>query len=270
MIHSLQIYGLESDRVTFWGAFSDDQLAGILFADNDHKPRYGCLASDDPEVLTRLGEFALASGIKMLVGKSTYIQPAIKNLYSRVQINVKYYHFYQVHPEQLVRYHDYPVRVATEDDIPLLVEFYRGYEFRRSNITGEETEHEIQKVMDESGRYFVIELEGRAVSGARIVAETDRAGVIDAARTLPEFRGRSMYPSVRTACFEYLFEQGKTGLGFFRDTNTNMFQVINKQGGNIIATWLIVDLLEKPPLRRRIFPLRLRRWGLSVKDRIWR
>lgn len=269
LIHGLQTHGLESGHVTFWGAFDDDRLEGILFADNDSRPRSGFLAGDNPRVLGRLGKFALESEIKQLAGKSTYIQPAIENLQSRIRIHVKHFHFLEVYPEQLVHRYDYPVRAATEDDVPSLVELYRNYEFSNKSRTDEEIEHEIRRTMDESGGYFLIELEGRAVSAAGIAPETDRAGTITAVRTLPEFRGRGMYRSIRTACFEYLFEKGKIGLGLILDTNATMKKIVNKYGGSFTAEWLIVRFRERPPLRRRILPARLRRWGLSIKDKVW-
>jgi predicted GNAT family acetyltransferase len=270
LIHGLQAHGLESKRVTFWGAFKGDRLAGILFTHNDSQPRFGCLAGDDPEVLAQLGKLALASGIRTLLGRSTYVRPAVENLCSRAPIDMRRFNFYQIQPGQLVRRGDYPVRAATEEDIPLLTELYRDYEFRNPNRTEREIEREIRRAVDEGGHYFLVELEGRAVSAARIAPETDRAGVIGAARTLPEFRGRGIYLSVRTACFEHLFGRGKIGLGFFAETNASMEQVVKKQGGDIIARWLIVDFKKRPPLRRRILPLRVRRWGLRIKDRVSR
>lgn len=268
MIHGLQTHGLESERVTFWGAFAGDRLEGVLFAYNSGRSRYGCLASDNSRVLSQLGKHAQKSGIRRLLGNSTYVQPAISGLYSRALGEVRYVSFYQVGPDQLARYYDCPVRVAVEDDIPLLTELYRGYELRDPNRSEKEVEDEIRRVMDESGRYFLVELEGRAVSAASVAPETDRAGMIDSARTLPGFRGRGIYLSVRTACFEYLFEQGKIGLGFFQETNASMIRVLNKHGGTVTARWSIVHLRKKPPLRRRILPSRLRRWGSWMKGAI--
>jgi hypothetical protein len=242
----------------------------MLFTHNDSQPRFGCLVGDDPEVLAQLGKLALASGIRTLLGRSTYVRPAVEDVRSRAPIGLRRFNFYQIQPGQLVRRGDYPVRVAAEEDFPLLTEIYRDYEFRNPNRTEREIEREIRRVVDEGGRYFLVELEGRAVSAARIAPETDRAGVIGAARTRPEYRGRGIYLSVRTACFEHLFEREKIGLGFFSETNASMEQVVKKQGGEIIARWLIVDFKKVPPLRRRVLPLRVRRWAVRIRDRVSR
>jgi hypothetical protein len=151
-----------------------------------------------------------------------------------------------------------------------MVELYRGYEFSRGNRTDQEIRDEIAQTMNQSGTYFCHESGGRIVSAARVFPETVQAGMIGAARTLPEFRGQGIYLSVRTACFEHLFERKKTGLGMFLDTNTSMHRVIEKQGGTILDEWLIVDLRTLPPLRRRVIPAPVRRWGSSLKHRILR
>ena len=75
---------------------------------------------------------------------------------------------------------------------------------------------------------------------------------------------------MRTACFEHLFRQDKAGLGMFVDTNTSMYKVLDKQGGTILSEWLIVRLKKNPPLRQRILPQRIRRWGLRIRDHILR
>jgi len=274
LIHGLQTCGLGSERVTFWGAFNHDCLEGVLFVNDDRRPCVGYLAGDNSDVLAQLGEFALEANTNRLLGKSEYIQPAVaavENLYPQVEVQRTYGHLYEVHPEQAVCHYDYPVRAATRDDIPLLVALERDFELVSPDRTDEEVEREIRRTIDESACFF-IELGGRAVSVARIDPETDQAGMIESARTLPEFRGRGMYPSVRTACVEYLFGKGKVALGVIQDTNAAMQRIVNKCGGSLTDPWLSVRLKKRPSLgsriRRRILPRRLRRWGLSTRDRI--
>lgn len=266
LIHGLQTHGLASEHVTFWGAFNAGQLEGALFADNDYEHRFGSLAGDSPKVLACLGKYALKSGIRVLAGKRAYIQPAIQSLPSRFRlIGIEHLDLLQVHPEQLLGHYDYPVRVAGKDDIRLLVELYKHCELGGMK-SAEEVEHEIRRAMTKGGVYFVHEMEGRAVSAARIFPQTDLAGIVDGATTLPEFRGRGIYPSVYTACSEYLFQRGKARLGLVNEANINMHKVICKCGGSFTDKWLIVAFTRKPPLRRRILPVRLRRWGLNIRD----
>lgn len=270
LIHGLQTHGLESKHVTFWGAFNADQLEGVLFADSDYEPRFGSLTGDDPRVLARLGKPALKSGVRTLAGKSTYIRPVTENLPYEFQLTyVERLDFYSVGPGKLLGRYDYPVRVATKDDIPLLVELYKNFELGGKR-TAEEIEHEIRRAMDKGGTYFFLELEGRAVSGARVFPQTDRAGMIDGATTLPEFRRRGMYSCVRTACLEYLFKSGKTGLGVVNEADTTVHKIVRKYGGSFTDQWLIVMFRKKPPLRRRVLPSRLRCWASRVKESVSR
>jgi len=268
LIHALQNCGLKSEHVTFWGTSNGDQLEGVLFADNDYTHRFGSLAGDNAKVLARLGKFALKSGIRILAGKDTSIQPIVENLPAQFLItHVEHLKFYHVYPEKFRGRHGYPVQRATRDDIPLLVELYKNYELG-GRKPPEEIEREIHKAMDKKGNYFFLKSQGRAVSAARIFPQTDRVGMIDGATTLPEYRGRGMYACVRTACLEHLFEQKKIGVGLVNQNNATVQRVVNKQGGSFIAQWLIVRFNKRPPLRRRILAPRLRRWALNVRDTI--
>jgi predicted GNAT family acetyltransferase len=270
LIHGLQTYGLESKQVTFWGAFNNDRLEGVLLASDDGRHRTGYLAGDNPEVLAGLGKFALEANVNRLFGKSEYIQPAataVENPYPQVEIQRTYGHLYEVHPGQAVGHYGHPVRTATRDDISLLLELYGKDEISKRGPG--ELEREIQRAIDRSACFF-IESGGRAVSTVRVDPETDKAGVIELARTLPEFRGRGMYPCLRTACVEYLSRKGKVALGVIADTNTAMHRVVDKCGGSLTDPWLHVRFKKRPPLRRRILPSRLRRWALRIKDRVLR
>jgi predicted GNAT family acetyltransferase len=267
LIHGLQAHGLESKQVAFWGAFSHDRLEGVLLVNNDSRRRVGYLAGDNPEVLARLGKLAVKAGANTLVGKSTYVQPAvaaIENLHPQVEIQKRTEgHLWEIHPGQVVGYYDHPVRMATQDDIPLLVALDKDFEFASSR-TEEEVEREIRRAIDESA-CFLIELDGRAVSAARIDPETDQAGVIESSRTLPEFRRRGMNSSVRTACTEYLSRKGKVTLGVTADTNIAVHKVVKKLGGSLTEPWLYVHFKRRPRLRRRILPPRLRRWASRIR-----
>jgi predicted GNAT family acetyltransferase len=198
-------------------------------------------------------------------------------------------HFYRADPDRIARSYDHRVRKATATDIPQMVELYRGYEFSRGDRTDDEIRQEVQAAMGSSGTYFIVESPRQSprttggcastdgakqiVSAARIYPETDTAGLIGAARTVPACRGQGIYLSVRTACFEHLFHQGKTGLGMFVDSNTSMHRVIAKQGGTILAEWLIADVQPNSGqglvwLRRRIIPFRFRHWATQRWKRV--
>jgi len=265
-IHGLQRYGIAGKRVTFWGGFDGNQLGGVLFVDNTNNSLWSFLSCDNQMLLLDLVKVARKSDIKAVIGKQSSLQPAIKKLRSRHHISVNSYLFYKSHPDQYIRHYDYPVRAVTNEDIPLLVDLYRGYEFSSKNRGEEEIELEIRKTMDESGSYFFIEMEGRAVSVSRVYAETDKAGMLGASRTLPEFRGRGLISSVRTACQEYLFNQGKIGVAFVIDTNIGNIKSLKKEAVSVIGKWLIINFSKRPPLRHRILPLSIRRRLLSLKD----
>jgi len=266
LIHGLQTYGLESKRVTFWGAFNNDRLEGVLLVDYG-RSRTGFLAGDNPEILAQLGKCALEANTNRFFGKSEYIQPvvaAIENSYPQIEVQqAPAHHLFEIHPGQAVGHYDYPVRTATRDDVPLLMELYQDDERSQTHL-----EHAIREAIDRSACFF-IEVEGRAVSAVRVDQETDQAGMMKTGATLPEFRGRGMYPSVLTACIEYLSKQGKVALGTVDDANIAMHRVAEKCGGSFTAPWSYIHFKKSPSLRQRILR-RLRRWGLRIRDKISR
>jgi predicted GNAT family acetyltransferase len=251
LFHALERRGTASGG--FHVALHQGQLAALLCVDDPARPSVGYLAANPTNTcvsaLAQLGKLAAENGPRVLMGKRRYVESAITGLELRAEPELL--HFYRADPDRLERYCEYPIRVATRDDIPRMVELYRGYEYSRQNRDDGEIEHEIRTAMEESGVYFVLEQENRIVSAARIYPETSLAGLIGAARTLPEFRGQRMYLSVRTACFEHLFQQQKTGLGLVMHTNTNMHRVLEKQGGTILDDWCIARLRSKNKARRR-------------------
>jgi len=271
LIHGLQTCGLASDHVAFWGAFNNGQLGGVLFADDDYETHFGSLVGESRKVLASLGKLALRFGVRTLAGRSTYVQPLIENVPARFLVtSTERLDFLIVRPGELkTRRCDFPVRAATSEDINLLVELYKDYELSGCKTT-EETEREIRRAMGKGAVYFVCEIEGRAVSGARVFPQSDMAGMIDGGTTLPNFRGRGIYPCVRRACYEHLFELGKTGVSLVNVANVPMQRIIDKQGGRFVGQWLIAVFRRKTPLRRRILPARLRRWGLEIRDRVLR
>jgi len=259
LIHAVQKYSLESIHASFWGAYNGRQLQGVLYTEDVESGRFGSLAGENSKALANLGKFASRSGIEVLAGKSNYIIPAISRLRSQYVIG-GHYHFYKIHSGELVGRYDHPVHKATKDDIPLLVELYKNSELGGNrNKSRERIEHEIRRAMKFESGYFFVEKDGRAVSAARILAETDRVGLIDGASTLPEYRRQGIYQCVRTACYEYLFQKGKTGLGYFRKSDIVMHRVIDKYGGTIVTDWTIAYMNKRTGQRQQLIRGLLRR-----------
>lgn len=266
MIHKLQTSNLDDQCLSFFGEFSGDHLQGILMLEDKHGKLTGRLSGKNQHVLSHLAEIAYINGARRLVGEKSIIEVAISSLKPGVIIDIKGLNMVKIKPEQFVKHYDYSVRNVIEQDIPLLVKLYTGYEGKRKGRSDEEIKHEIQNIMNASGKYFMVEMDGHAVCASRIYHETDKAGVIGSSRTLPEYRGSEIYLSVRTACMDYLFEQGKIGIGFIKESNRSIKRIIDKQGGSITAKWLVVNLRKKKCLHDIIFPRRIRKWAFNMKE----
>lgn len=263
LIHSLQTHGLESNLVSFWGAFGNEQLTGVLLVDKGYRRPFGSLAADDPGVALELGKTALKAGVRELRGKSIHIQPLVENLPAPFLIHrMEHLLCCEVRPGQLQGRYDYPVHMATQDDIPMLVQLYH----KAYGLDKDEVERDIiRRTMDEGGECFFVKWGDLAVSAIRIFPQTDLVGMVDAGITLPQYRGRGIYLSVYTACHEHLSRNGKIGVALISETNTIMHKIIDKYGGTFTDRWLLVRFRRKPPLRRRVIPTRLRSWILNLK-----
>lgn len=248
----------------FWGAWHEGQLIAMLYVDHGGTPKTGYLTGNSgdaratKQALAHLGILAVKkSHVGSLTGLKPHIEPSVAKLGDRALVTSL--HLYKVDPARFLHYSDYPVRLATREDLPQLTELYHGYEYRRQGRSDAEIIHEIEHTMSLSGTYFVLDWPGdspgeetQIVCAACIYPETDQVGIIGAARTLPEYRGRGMYPTVRTAAFEHLFRQGKTGIGLIVDTNTSMHHVLEKQGGTILGDWWTVRIRPKHMRAQRI------------------
>lgn len=246
LIHALQTYGVESKNAIFFGAFKNKKIVGVLYIEIIEGLRFGSLCGDSNKILKQLGRYALKNGINVLTGKKDYITPIIEEQHDRNDL-VEQYDFYRINPNQLIGRYEYPVQRAIMDDIPILIDLYKTSELGNTKKKDRRViELEIKRTMKYESGYFFIKSHGRAVSVSRIVAETDKVGVIDGSTTLPENRGQGMHPSVRTAGFEYLFQKDKIGLGYIRESDSIMHKMIKKTGGTFIEKWLIVLVNQKP------------------------
>jgi hypothetical protein len=266
LIHRLQTYGLNGKKPTFWGAFEQDRLEGALLIDNTRdKNVVGYPVSSNSDILGRFGKLALKCGVNKLIGEKSIIEHAIKELNLNSKPNIDNLNFIKIYPDRFVPPNNYhhDVRIARNSDIPLLVELYKDFEWKKKNRDPREVKKEIHKVMDESGKYFLLEIDGRVVSANKIFPETDKAGISGSSRTLPEFRGREIFLSVQTASMEYLFNQGKIAVGFIEESNSSMHKVVvDKQGGIIAAKWLVANFNGNIINNQRPIKSRLKRFFL--------
>lgn len=250
IIHALKTYGIESKHTVFWGAFENGCLCGVLYFESVEGIKLGSLYGDSRKTIIQLGKKCLHQKIDVLVGKEDYFIPMIDKNPLRYKIEGKY-DYYQITADQFKGFYDYPVKHACNDDVSMLVELYKNSELGGNiNKSRSIIETEIQRVIQYESGYFFVEQNGCAASAARIVAETAKYGVMDGSTTLPEFRQKGMYQTVRTSCFEYLFQKGKIVLEYVDEKNYIMHAIIKKTGGTIIDKWLIVLLKEKPHIKK--------------------
>lgn len=251
-IHALQTYGLESQKACFWGAFFNDRMVGALYFEKVGNVRLGSVCGDSSRILGQWGKHVIQNGIHVLVGKKDYIRFIIEEHPDRFVIEGRY-DFIQMFRGQYTGHYDYPVQTASEAHISALVDLYKTSELGETRLKErKEIESEIRRTLTYESGYFFVEQDGRIVSAAKIIAETDQYGIIDGATTLPECRGQGIYPSVRTVCLEYLFQKGKIGLTYISEDNTAMKKIVKKTSGSHVGKWMIVNAKKKLALKEKI------------------
>jgi len=262
-IHALQTYGIESQHAAFWGAFKRDQLLGVVYFERVANIRLGSLCADSKKILKKLCSVIFENRIHTLVGNQRYIRPIIKNQMDVFVIEGSY-DFSLIRPDRFSGHYDFPVQSATEEHVSALCDLYKTSELGGSkNKSRQEIESDIRRTLSYESGYFFVERNNRILSTAKIIAETDKYGIIDGATTLPECRGQGIYPSVRTACLNYLFQQNKTGLTYIDERNKAMQKVVQKTGGVFVDKWIIVNVRKK----KKSFTQRLKKSWVFNKMR---
>lgn len=247
-IYELERFGLGEDRQNFWGIRTNNDIQGILFSDGFHMGGTGFVTSRTKEECAALVQFGFSKGLNAIIGSEDTIAPILNTTATRGKA-VKRWRVYQCHSEHLIPRYDYPVRQASIKDVDALTALYSRYEYRAHDDV-EKIKEEILGNFKSGNNYFVVADQDRIIAGAMLYMETSYAAVIGAARVLPEYRGKGVYYSLRTACFEYLFGKKKYAVGFFVEDNTAMANVVRKNGGKDAGHWLVLRFsTEKTGLR---------------------
>lgn len=267
-IYEIEKHGLPEDQNKFWGIFDGDQLHSVFFSEVLRQDGYGFVASEQPEHALPLLDFAFQNGLKSVIW-TTPCPQSVVNRYNTNKVAIHRWRFYKCGPDDLHPHHQFPCRIATPKDIDSLIELYYDYEFGAHNGSTEKLRRQIEENMNKGVKYFVIEMDSKIVVSALVYLETSYAGMIGSARTLPAYRRRGLYKSLRTACLEYLFAKDKVGVAFFVEKNFRIQKMIEKYGGKLLEDWLICETPKKEPGNQIIFPKRLRKLGNLIRRKIF-
>jgi N-acetylglutamate synthase-like GNAT family acetyltransferase len=243
-IYELEQHGLSEERKTFRGIKKDHTIEGVLFSDGFRKGGTGFITGRSDEICNTLITCGLSNGLRTIIGPENCIEPALNTKLSKGK-TVRRWHVYRCLPKNLIPSYDYPVRQATPKDVDQLANLYSTYEYRAHDDI-ESIRKEILDNLKANNTYFVVEQENTIAASAMIYLETSFAAMIGAARVLPAYRGKGIYCSLRTACIESLFSKSKYAMGFFVEGNRAMEKIIQKNGGEDIGNWLVLQPSPEP------------------------
>ena len=238
-IYELEHYGLSDERKTFFGAFSKNKLQAVLFSTGFHQRGIGFVISQSALDCAMLTRFGFSNGLKTIIGTEDYVKPILQQKLITGK-TVKRWKVFKCGQEDLIPHHDYAVRKATINDIDRLVNIYLDYEFR-AHDNAEDLRTHILEMFKSNNKYFVVEHNNQIIASALVYLETSYAAMVGAARVLPEYRGKGVFYSIRTAYIEYLSKKNKYAVGFFVESNFAVAKVITNSGGVYVEDWLVIN-----------------------------
>lgn len=238
-IYEFERYGLSKERQTFRGIIKDHTIEGVLFSDGFGQDGTGFITGRSHEICNALIAYGFSNGLRTLIGPENCIKPALTTRLTEGK-TVRRWRVHQCQPKDLIPRRDFPVRQATLNDVDQMAKLYLDYEYRAHNDI-KSIREEILDNFKANNTYFVVEQANTIVASAMLYLETSYAAMIGAARVLPEYRGKGIYYSLRTACFESLFSKSKYAVGFYVEDNRVMEKIIQKNGGAHIGYWMVLQ-----------------------------
>ena len=238
-VYELEHYGISTKMQRFWGLFENNQLMSVLFSENLSDGEIGYIAGDNQEFNSVMIDFGFDNGLTSIIGKESSLQ-SLTGSYESQDVKLTRWNVSISNPKRAIPNHDYPVRKAGLNDIDKLVDLYMDYEFGSHGSSPKILREQLNNFINNVGQFFVVEMDRKIVAGAMVYLETSFAGMIGFARVLPEYRRRHIYPSVDTACKEYLFSKGKKSIGFYVSTNIKVKRVSKNSGSKNIEDWIVL------------------------------
>ncbi len=236
---NLARFGLEDPFIRFWGTFQDGRLVATLMMSGQRAGIYTL----DNALLRPLIDIARRQGLNFLMGPREMVRSALP-LLSGLPLLRNESHIFANLPAQ--RFHPHlpqlaagtSVRRATLDDVEALTRLYTGAAgFERAPI------EQVRQAMIErvySLRTYVVETQGRLVSGASTSAETFSGAMIGGVWTLPTEREQGYSTAAVTALAAELLAEGRQPSLFYLEDNAPAAHVYKKIGFEEHGHWSVV------------------------------
>lgn len=234
-LDDIAAYGVRGPRVSAWGAFRNACLVGVVITLDRNVRLYAldraCLAQLVP--MTRRGE--------NLSGEYGLVEDALALVPPQRIVWRKTVDFCRLDAPDFNLIDSVEVRIATQDDLPALVRLYSENDAFRRQTSGQVWDN-MERVLS-SCRYYVAPADGRIVSAAAVVGETERRGMIVSVFTAPEARSRGLAKCVVSAACAYLLANGRTPYLFYDEDNVVAGRVYHWLGFHHIGRWLLARLV---------------------------
>lgn len=243
--NNLEMFGLRTDAVRYWGVFTRGRLSGALMMVEQRMAIYAP-PDGDVETLARLAgdlrpEFVM--GRADLVG-------AILAQHPRLLVAQREDHIFAelarsgLHGDVSVA-PDMIVRRAGQGDTQALTALYTGAE-GFEQLTVEQVARTVAGRIH-TLRTYLAQTGERAVAGASTSAETRMAAMVGGVWTAPEWRNRGLSTAVVTALSGELLAEGRAPYLFYRVDNAPAARVYARIGYRPTGRWMVVYFDRRDP-----------------------
>jgi len=195
--------GMECPDLRYFGAYSGDELLGVLML----MRRNAGVAWHDPAVLSEFVRLMRREGALALSGRRDQVEPLLALLPAGQVRRMVPAHCAGVTPQSLRPWPGCGERLAGMDDMDVLIDLY-AQERLLTLASREEHRLRLERTLNTGGLIALVERDGLAVSAARTSAIGHGMAMIGGVATLPAYRRRGFARACTGLLSQLLLDQG--------------------------------------------------------------
>lgn len=236
---SLDMFGVQSDFMRFWGAFADSRMRAALMMAGRRAAVYAPSGVD----YTALARVAGDEGVEFTMGRSDLVEAVVREN-SHLQVDQREEHAFAqlAHADfqdaPMPRVPNVQVSRAGMSDAQTLTQLYTGAA-GFEGVSGEQV-YRTMRGRITTLRTYLAQANGQALAAASTSAETRAAAMVGGVWTAPDWRGQGLSTAVVAALSRDLLGEGRVPYLFYRVDNAPAEHVYMRLGYRVIGGWTVV------------------------------
>lgn len=235
LLANLAQWGIAYPFLRYFGAFRQEELVGVLMF---FRHSAG-VCWEDAGVLPLFAAIFQQTSVTALSGSRRQIEPWMPFLPPAVPERTLYGVFAVLSPGNLRPWPARGERLATPDDMELLVELY-GRNLLFTYQAREEHRRRLLETLEAGGKIAFVERDGRAVSAARTSAIGHGMAMIGGVITLPEYRRQGYATACTGLLSQELMAGGYTPYLVYNPQDPAASRVYQRLGFQPYDEWIVI------------------------------